>query len=96
MKIGQGIKILRQNKFPKQKQYQFAEHVGITQTYLSQIEGGKKEASTEVLNSIAEYCGVPLAVLFWFSIEEEDIAKNKKQAFRIVKPSVDAMIETFI
>ena len=44
MNLGQAIIHLRVNRM-KQTQDLFAHNVGITQTYLSQIENGKKNAS---------------------------------------------------
>jgi transcriptional regulator with XRE-family HTH domain len=96
MNIGQAVKELRKRKFPEMKQYQFAKRIGITQTYLSQLENGQKQASTEVLQNVADACNIPLAILFWFSIEEKDIVTRKQAAFKMLKPSIDIMINELI
>ncbi len=93
MNIGQSIKNLRKAKGINQAT--FAESVGITQTYLSQIENGHKEPSTYVLRLIAEEIEMPLPILFWFSVEETDILPRKKQAFKTLKPAVDALLKEF-
>jgi len=93
MNIGQSIKKLRKAKGINQ--VTFAEFVGITQTYLSQIENGHKEPSTYVLNLISEELEIPLPILFWFSVEETDIIPKKKQAFKTLKPAVDALLKEF-
>lgn len=96
MNIGQAIRVLRQTKFPGLNQKEFGISIGITQTYQSQIENGQKQASTDVLQKIADVCQVPLPVLFWFSIEKSDLPANKAKAYGIIKPSIDAMINTLI
>ena len=94
MKLGQSIKGLRVNK-AKQIQGLFAKNIGITQTYLSQIENDQKEPSTEVLQRIANYLDIPLPILFWYGIEESDIRPEKAEYFKVLKPAVDSLIECF-
>ena len=95
MKIGNGIKVLR--KKSGLSQTEFANSIGINQSYLSQIEGGKKNPSTDLLEKIANHFKTPLPILFWFCVDESDIKESKKlEAFKIVKPSIDALIKEFI
>ena len=68
MNLGQAIIHLRVNRM-KQTQDLFAHNVGITQTYLSQIENGKKT--------------------------ESDVKKKRLEAFRLLKPATDALINSF-
>jgi transcriptional regulator with XRE-family HTH domain len=96
MNIGQAVRELRQRRYPDLRQEAFAKCVGISQTYLSQLENGHKQASTEVLQSIADFCEVPLAILFWFTIEEKEVRKNKKEAFKLLKPCIDELINQLI
>jgi len=90
MNIGIGVKTVRTKKGFNQKQ--FCEKVGITQSYLSLIESNKKTPSTEVLERIAEAVGVTLPVLFWFTVDENDVDNKKLEMFRLLKPSVDKLI----
>ncbi len=94
MKLGQSIKRLRVNK-ARQIQGLFAQNIGITQTYLSQIENDQKEPSTEVLQKIANYLEIPLPILFWYGIEESDIRPEKAEYFKVLKPAVDSLVECF-
>lgn len=94
MNIGQSVKKLRKER--DLRQGQLAESIGITQTYLSQIESGKKTANTSVLVKISEYFEIPLPIIFWFAIEEKDVAKSKQAAFRTLKPTIDQMITSII
>ena len=52
-------------------QTHLAEKAGITQTFLSLVESGKKEASTKTLESLANALGVPLEVLLLLSLKEK-------------------------
>jgi transcriptional regulator with XRE-family HTH domain len=94
MKLGQSIKRLRVNKVG-QVQSLFAKNIGITQTYLSQIENDKKEPSLEVLQKIANYLEIPLPILFWYGIEECDIKLEKAEYFKVLKPAIDSLIGCF-
>ena len=90
MNIGIGIKTVRiKNGF---NQKQFSEKVGITQSYLSLIESNKKTPSTEILGQIAYALDTTLPVLFWFMVDENDVANDKLKMFRLLKPSVDGLI----
>ena len=89
------IKMLRVERLG-QTQNVFSEAIGISQTYLSLLEKSKKIPSTQLLEKIGTYVDVPVAILFWFSITENDIKDKKKEYFNSLKPSVDALIESFL
>lgn len=91
MKLGTAIRNLRKAK--GMKQAEFASRVGLSQSYLSQVEGNKKEPSVEVLKKVSDLAGVPLPVLLWDSLTGEDVPKEKKEAFEMLKPAVDALIK---
>jgi len=93
MNIGQSIKKLRKDMAVSQSD--LAINSGISQTYLSQIENGVKIPSHDVLTKIAFELDIPLAILYWYSLEREDIKPNKHKAYMFLKPSIDAMIEQF-
>jgi transcriptional regulator with XRE-family HTH domain len=92
MNLGQSIKTLRKNR-AKEKQNAFAKNIGISQTYLSQVEAGLKTPSVELLQRIADYLKVPLPILFWFSVTEEDAKPEKVEYYRMTKPLIDQIIE---
>lgn len=93
MNIGQSIKKLRKDL--SVKQFELANDIGISQTYLSQIEGGTKKPSLDVLEKIASKLDLPLSILFWYGLEREDIKPNRQKAYMFLKPSIDALIEQF-
>lgn len=94
MTIGISIKLLRQKE--RQRQKVFAANIGITQTYLSQIENGIKIPSLEVLQSISTYLKIPLPIMFWLSVTDTDIKPEKQELFKLLKPSIDQFIISLI
>jgi|LakMenEpi03Aug12_release.lakeMendotaPanAssembly.Ray.scaffolds.fasta_scaffold27763_2 transcriptional regulator with XRE-family HTH domain len=95
MNLSNVVRDLRINRM-KQNQIQFGGSVGITQTYLSQIESGSKTPSSIILNRISEHIGIPLPILMYMSIEEKDIDKSKIESFRILNPKILELIKEFL
>lgn len=93
MNLGLAVKTLRKNKGLTQGN--FCEIVGITQSYLSQVENGNKEPSIDVVKKIADALGTPMPVLFWFTLTEEDVDDSKVEVFKLLKPSVDSLVDAF-
>ena len=93
MDLGNVIKNTRNKKGLTQNE--FASLCNITQTYLSQIENNLREPNLSTLKSISENLNIPLPVLFFLSMTEEDIQPNKRDAFRIINPSVKSMVNEF-
>lgn len=92
MDIGTAIRTLRRKECLLQEE--FAKRVGISQTYLSQIEKGHKKPSMDVLEAMAKDLKLPLPLMFWFGVDESDIEETKREAYRILKPSIDALISS--
>ncbi|MDR0803061.1 helix-turn-helix transcriptional regulator [Fluviicola sp.] len=93
MDLGTVIKNNRKQK--GQTQEEFAKACGITQTYLSQIEGNKKEPNLSTLKVISDELEIPLPVLFFMSIDSEDVPVEKKEQFENIGPKVKALISDF-
>lgn len=93
MDLGTVIKNIRKQK--GQTQGEVALSCGITQTYLSQIESNLKEPNLSTLKSISESLNVPLPILFFLSMTEDDVSPNKRNAFKIVSPSVKSLVHEF-
>lgn len=91
MNIGTAIKNYRKSN--NQTQLEAATALGITNAYLSRIESGKLRPSPDLIERISEYTGTPLAVILWKALEETDVPEQKRDAFRVLKPSVDALID---
>ena len=64
MNIGNAIKDLRKQK--GLKQIDFADMCGLSQSYLSSIEKGRKEPTLSILKQIAKELSSPMPVLVFF------------------------------
>ncbi len=93
MDLGNAVKQIRQQK--RIKQNWLAEKSGITQTYLSQIENNVKEPNISTLKIICENLNVPIPVLFFLAIDINDIAPEKRDAFKHLAPSINSMVTEF-
>lgn len=91
MQIGDAVKTLRLEK--KLKQKELASLCSITQTYLSQIENNKKRPNFELFERLSGHLGVPLPVVLFLSITEDDVVASKRELFRIMKPSINKFID---
>jgi XRE family transcriptional regulator, regulator of sulfur utilization len=93
MDLGMTIKKLRKQK--NMTQEVFAGSCGITQTYLSQIENNQKEPNLAILKKISEILELPLPILFYLSLNEQDISPQKRKAFEMVSPSINSLVNEF-
>lgn len=93
MNLGATIKSLRKQK--GQTQEEFASKCGITQTYLSQIESNLKEPNLSILKSISDQMNVPLPIMFFLSMTDDDVHPSKRKAYEIVGPSVKSLVNEF-
>lgn len=92
MKVGEVIRTLRKNK--KLTQLELCEKIGITQTYLSQLESGEKSnPGKELIFSICDAFDISQVAFLWMCIEEEDVPKYKRKAFLALKPVIDKLLE---
>lgn len=92
MDLGSIIKEIRKDK--KFSQKEFAELCNISQTYLSQIENNKKDPNISTLKNIATHLNVPLPILFFRALTEEDIPESKKESFDTISPIVNNLIKS--
>ncbi|GIQ57968.1 hypothetical protein Flavo103_11040 [Flavobacterium collinsii] len=90
MDIGNAIKDLRKQRGIKQTD--FAVKCGLSQSYLSAIEKGKKEPTLGILKQIANALSIPMPILFFFSLDKEDIAESKRDAFKMLEPLIKSLI----
>lgn len=93
MDLGTKIKQIRKQK--KLTQEAFAQACGITQTYLSQIENNIKEPNLATLKKISEVLTVPLPILFFLSMDDNDVDPKKRDAFKLVNPSINSLVNEF-
>lgn len=93
MNIGKCIKDFRKSKGLNQKDFSF--EIGITQTYLSQIENGIKVPKFAILESVSTVFDIPIQVLIWKTLEKKDIPIEKQMYFELLKKTVDSFIDEF-
>ena len=93
MDLGITIKNIRKQK--GQTQTEFASACGITQTYLSQIESNQREPNLSTLKLISNQLNIPLPILFFLSLNKDDVQQNKREAFEIISPSVKSLVNEF-
>lgn len=91
MNIGDALKNIR--KKAKITQLKMSKDIGISQTYLSQIENGERIPSIGVLEQISSFHGIPLGVMMWYSVESADVKKEKQDIYNKLKPTIDKIIE---
>lgn len=95
MNIGNALKDVRQNVACR-RQNEVAAAVGLTQTYLSLLEAGKRSPTTDVIEKLCMEYRVPVAFVFWKAMEPKDVHKSKQKALSLIKPIVDDLIEGFL
>lgn len=94
MNYGKAISTIRKKN--KYSQKDFSKIVGIDQSYLSQIENNKKRPSTKLLDNISSKLGIPVPILFFLTLSEDDISPEKKELFEIIYPRISDMIFSLI
>lgn len=70
--LNKALRLTRQ--FHEMKQVELASKLGISKSYLSEIESGKKPASLELLEKYSDTFKIPVSSLVFFS---ETIGKKK-------------------
>lgn len=93
MDLGYTINSIRKQKGIRQGE--LANMIGLTQTYLSQIENNKRDPNLATLKKISEALAMPLPIIFFLSLDESDIPDRKKVAFKLIGPSVKSMLSEF-
>lgn len=74
-------------------QKEIAKGINLDSSYLSKVETGKHKPSLQAIERIGVVTGVPLAVIFWEALEEEDVIPDKQDKFNSIKPAVDALLD---
>lgn len=93
MNLPDKIRDLREAK--GMSQAALSEKSGLSATYISLIESGKKSPTLKSLQKISTGLDVPFPVLSFLALDEEDVAPEKRDAFKIIGPSVTAMLQEF-
>lgn len=90
MNLGDTIK--QERKKRGYSQFQFAGMCQISITYLSLIETNKKEPAVSLLKVICDNLNLPLPILFFLSLDTQDIPSEKVHIYNILKPFLENSI----
>lgn len=93
MNLGKAIKEARRTKGFRQNE--FAHKCDITPSYLSQIENNQKDPNLSTLKIISAKLGIPLPILFFLSLDDNDVKPEKKEAFKMISPAVRSLVNEF-
>lgn len=72
MNIADALKKCRELKGMTQSA--LAERAGISPSYLSQLEKGKRDPKLTMLTQLANALGVPVAILFFLAADEKELS----------------------
>jgi len=77
--------------FHQVKQSDLADSLGISKSYLSEIESNKKPVSMDLLKKYAEYFSIPASSLMLFSENIDTSKRSEKLKFQCAKKVVSLM-----
>lgn len=78
---GKSLKLIRQ--YHNVKQSDLASQIGISSSYLSEIESGKKEATLELIRKYSEFFNIPMSSLMFFdeNLKDDSLAEKFRLSF---------------
>jgi transcriptional regulator with XRE-family HTH domain len=93
-KLGEALRLVR--SFHDMNQTDLAQRLGISRSYLSELEAGKKTPSLDLLDSYAKAFEIPISYLLLFceTLEDGDVATKVKSAATDKALKVLSWIET--
>lgn len=90
MNLGNALKAAREQAGLSQNKA--APKIGTNQPYLCQLEGNKRFPSEDMLKNISKAYKIPVSIIFWMGMEAKDVTPDKREAFKLLKPSIDELI----
>lgn len=70
--------------------------LGVSSTYLSLVERGRKKPSMGLIEDMCKLYLIPVPILFWFTIQEKDIIPINRRRFRLIKPDIDQLMNKLL
>jgi transcriptional regulator with XRE-family HTH domain len=92
MNLGSTIKHFREQRGMSQKA--LAQAMEISAPYLSLLESNQRTPALGMIEAIAQALKVPVPILMFHAMEEEDVPLSKRALFRTVFEPVREMITT--
>lgn len=74
--LGEALRLIR--IFHDLKQQDLADRLGLSKSYVSELESGKKSPSIEIIEKYSEQFGIPPSSILFFSENLENPSKAKK------------------
>ncbi|MCY1662806.1 helix-turn-helix domain-containing protein [Chryseobacterium sp. SL1] len=90
MTIGQVIKLLLKKK--NITQIDLAEQIGKSTTAVSQIITGQYSPTSDTLDKISKALDVPVPIIHFLTISDDDIPEDKKQLYNLLAPSMNKFL----
>lgn len=95
MNLGSTIKHFRERRGMSQKA--LAQAVEISAPYLSLLESNQRTPALGMIEGIAKALAVPVPILVFHAMDEQDVAPGKRALFRTVfEPVRDMITSTFV
>lgn len=91
MNIGLALKTLRERA--GLTQYQAAKELGVAQNVISRLENNNLYPSSEMAPKLSKLYKIPIPILFFMALDEDDIADDDLEYYREYRPNVDAWVE---
>ena len=91
MTLGPTIAQLRKER--GLKQVALANKAGLSPSYLSRLEAGLRDPTVSSLEAVAGALDIPLPVLFFLSISEEDVPAPKRDAYQVLYPALRSLVD---
>ncbi|MFE9084217.1 helix-turn-helix domain-containing protein [Brevundimonas sp. NPDC003935] len=88
--ISKSLRLLR--RFKGLSQTEIAQRLGVTKSWISEIESGKKEPTLNLLHGYADVLEIPLSSILFFS-EQMDGDKPSERARTFVSKKVLAIMD---
>jgi len=92
MNLGHTIKKLRRARGISQQE--LADASSLSMTYVSLLECNKKEPSIAALRAICRELEIPVAIVFFLSLEADDVQEHKRAVFEQLAPAMNAYLKT--
>tara|TARA_R110000772_G_scaffold35637_6_gene85829 strand:+ start:456 stop:761 length:306 start_codon:yes stop_codon:yes gene_type:complete len=90
--IGKGLSTIR--RFRNMTQSDLAKKINSTQEYISKIEAEIHTPQKDMIKKIADALDVSPILIVWFGVTEKDIANDKVELYRTLKPTIDKLLNS--
>jgi transcriptional regulator with XRE-family HTH domain len=87
--IGEALRLLR--VYSDMTQKDMAEALGVSQSFLSEVEKGRKQPTLELLHRYGERLGVPLSSLMFFAEEIDPVTRSGKARIAIASKVLELL-----